>query len=627
MHRTSRRKHEATTVFLVLETMAVLLLAGLTRSPWIIGSFAFVIWSLGLALNHSFRDSSRLPTLSSGKGFLHRLRSVWKSTTATFSRAILLVAGICAVTAISLSLPSLFSAFPSAPHAADSVPPLVPVALLLAGGILAFLEIYRSLAAQSDSEITPAAAARLGHWRLLSVLHLLAAAVLFAEVYLKSPFHHFLAMALMVLTVASIAETAIRAIARLYVPRRLWHQSAPLGTFFFTRFWGAPYNAAFPAKEKFEDEFSLQLPEMWMWPTVRRALLPMVLVVGGMAWLASGIHEIPNGHLGLHRRLGALDDSALKPGLHFTLPRPFSSVERVSTAKVETLTIGFESDPGEPILWEKSHYVGEEHVLVGSGDDLLAISVPILYRIADPVAHAKHVHFSRDWLASLARQALLHEAVRLSSFEIMTTRREELRALLKMDLQAVLDTQESGIEIVEVYLRDIHPPIEVAGSFQEVMAAMEDKEAQIHSAEARANETLPRARATAFSTELEAAEKGKSRVLQVLGQADRFTRLAAAYNSQPEIYRIRETFLALDETLSGAKKLVMDTSFKNELPAFVDLRKVLNPDFSDPSLPEVQRLVPDLETFRTSFDLEVDGFLKRGKGEMPAPVMPDLTNE
>ncbi len=104
--------------------------------------------------------------------------------------------------------------------------------------------------------------------------------------------------------------------------------------------------------------------------------------------------------------------------------------------------------------------------------------------------------------------------------------------------------------------------------------------------------------------------------------------LASAFNKNPEAARIRESFQAIDETLSGAKKLVMDTRFQNDLPAYVDLRKVLNPAFIDASLPEKQTLVPDIAGFRTAFDVEIEGFLKRGQGELPAVNMnqpdPDL---
>lgn len=603
-------------VFLMVESAVIATSLFPGGPPWIAASLAFVIWSLGIVLNGSAPSGIFRPR--------HRTLAAASFAVSSLRRSVLFIAALCALALLALSLPALFR------HAAHTaiVHPLVPVSLLLAGGVLAFMEIYRGIGSHSETEISPRLAARLGHWRLLAVLHILAAAVLFAEAYLTTPYHHFLALALAAITLFSIAETLLRAIARLYVPRRLWHRSAPLGSFWFTKFWGAPYNLAFPKSAEFEDAFALKLPEMWMWPTVRRAAHPMLACVGGMAWLASGMHEIPSGEKGILRTLGAMSEKPLAPGLHLTLPLPFASVERVSTERIETLTLGFASDPGEPILWEKSHYIGEEHVLVGGGDDFLAISVPILYRIADPIAHAKHMLGSREWLASLARRSLFQEALRLSSFEVMTTRREELRALLKNDLQSALDERQSGIEIVEVYLRDIHPPVEAAGAFQEVMAAMEDKEAQIHTAEAQANETLPRARATAYQTDLEARQKSAGRVLRAEGQTARFTMLATAFNKNPEAARIRESFQAIDETLSGAKKLVMDTSFQNDLPAYVDLRKVLNPDFLDASLPEEQTLVPDIAGFRSAFDMEIEGFLKRGKGELPAVNMnqsdPDL---
>ncbi|MFD2255712.1 protease modulator HflK [Luteolibacter algae] len=608
-------------VFLAIETALTVYLFLATRSAWVAAPAAFAVWSLALSLNHFLRPAPSLSRASTGRHSLltHAIYFL-RQASLGIGKSALFLGGLAAISLLAAATPALLSALPSS-GSRYLVPTFLPVVLLLAGGILAFMEILRGLRGETTTGLSPETAAQLGHWRLLALLHFLSAAVLFAEVYVKTPFHQFLAVAFLLITMVSIIETLLRAIARLYVPRRMWHQFAPLGVFFYTRFWGAPYIAAFPSREEFEDAFALKLPEMWMWPTVRRAAIPMLLCVLGMSWLASGVHEIPSGQKGLLRNFGAMAENALEPGLHLTFPRPFSSVTQVSTERIETLTLGFQSDPGEPILWEKSHYIGEEHVLVGGGDDFLAISVPILYRISDPVAHAKHMKGTEQWLASLARRSLLSEAVRLSSFEIMTTRREELRGLLKKDLQAALAERDSGIEIVEVYLRDIHPPVEAAPAFQEVMAAMEDKLAQIHAAEAQVNETLPRARASAHQTTLVAQEKSASRVLRAKGQARRFELLAAAYHAAPEVYETRETFLALDDTLAGSKKLVMDSNFKNDMPAYVDLRKVLNPAFIDSSLPETQTLVPDIKTFRTAFDIEIEGFLKRGQGEMPAVMM------
>ncbi|MCW0218869.1 MAG: protease modulator HflK, partial [Prosthecobacter sp.] len=318
----------------------------------------------------------------------------------------------------------------------------------------------------------------------------------------------------------------------------------------------------------------------------------------------------------------------LSPGIHTSLPWPLGSIQSVDTANLREVVLGFRTDPGQPILWEKAHYEDEQMSLVSGGDDLLTISVPILYRISNPALYLRSGDDAEAMLRSLAQRLLISHTLRLSARDIMTTSRESLRKQLHQDLQSSLDERQSGLTISEIYLRDIHPPVAVAPTFQEVVSALEEKEASVYEGEAYRRDNITRAEGTAKATLITAQSTSQNRLLQAQGQASRFTSRQQAWAQAKELYQWREGYQALDETLSGAKKAIFDESMRGDMPTHVDLRKVLNPDFVDTIPPSPQSLVPRPAKSRDTFDLDIDGYLQMGRGEVPATdtEAPDADN-
>jgi len=210
----------------------------------------------------------------------------------------------------------------------------------------------------------------------------------------------------------------------------------------------------------------------------------------------------------------------------------------------------------------------------------------------------------------------------------MTEAREEMRALFRQRLQTALDALNSGITITDVLLRDIHPPVSVAQTFQEVISAMEDKEAAIYEAESNNTDSLYNAKAYASAALTGAESVAQNRQTQVSGQVARFESRRAAWAMQPTLYQWREGFRVLDEALGGTKKAIVDDSLQTRLPAQLDLRKVLNPDFTSSAAPALQSLIPKPGKSLEAFDQEIEGYVHMGKGEIPAPNMapPDTDN-
>ena len=504
------------------------------------------------------------------------------------------------------------------------VSPGLAVGALVSGAVLSFAGILAST--------------RAGAWpplrrcllRLLVVIHFICAGVLLAAQYLQTPLHGWLALVLGLLVSVLVVDTLSRLTVRLYTPRRHWQGMVPPGAFFFFAWLGPEWRACLPAMaaSDADDHVSLKLADMWMWPVVRGGLPWLLMAVALVAWAASSLHEVPAGSQGVRQYFGSWEKTALEPGLHPSLPWPLGGVQLVDTGRVREVVLGFRTDPGQPILWERAHYEGEQQSLVGGGDDFLSISVPILFRVSDPLRFLRSIARPEELLAQEAQRVLLALALPRKAAQIMTQAREEIRAEFRLRLQTALDALDSGITITDVLLRDVHPPVSVAETFQEVVSAMEDKEATIHDAESNNTDSLYNAKGFAAATLKQAQSIVDNREAQVAGQTVRFESRRAAWQLSPLLFQWREGFRVFDEALGSTKKAIIDDSIRTRIPAHIDLRKVLNPDFVSSALPAPQALVPRPVKSLEAFDMEIEGFVKMGQGEIPAPDMtpPDADN-
>ena len=150
------------------------------------------------------------------------------------------------------------------------------------------------------------------------------------------------------------------------------------GAFFFYHYLGPDFRALFPPTAINQE--SLKLAEMWMWPSVRRSL-PALAITGLLpTWLGTAVHEIDSPQLGVRQTLGSWEKRDLTPGLHFSAPFPLGEIRKVESKRIHQIVLGFKTDPGQPILWERTHYEDDEISLAGGGDDYLSIPIPVSYR-------------------------------------------------------------------------------------------------------------------------------------------------------------------------------------------------------------------------------------------------------
>ena len=263
-------------------------------------------------------------------------------------------------------------------------------------------------------------------------------------------------------------------------------------------------------------QFGFKVSQTWFYKLLEGAVLPLVLFAIATLYVLSCVVVVGPGEQAIIERLGVFDRVA-EPGLTVKLPWPFGVARTYPTKEIQVLNIGFEEDPDktgrEPLLWGESHYKVEDKFLVAAKrsesaqeDDpppvsLVIAAVPVQYRIRDLKRYVyNNVESEKVLYAVCYRELvkyLVSAKVETDDDDADSARRSILGAgrakaaeHLTFQMQNEADAAEVGVEILHVGLQGIHPPVEVTEAYQEVIAAVQIKQAAIMDAQTERNTIL-----------------------------------------------------------------------------------------------------------------------------------------
>lgn len=253
-----------------------------------------------------------------------------------------------------------------------------------------------------------------------------------------------------------------------------------------------------------------------------------------LAYLLTGFYVIRGNEKGVVRRFGAAltraDGTVLlkDSGLHYDLPWPWSTVDRVNLHEVRTLTIGTaeleDADGGEflqsPASTRRSQFL--------TGDkNVLNLQITVQYRISETAPE-------RFLFASESAERHLRAVVESVAADLVARSGvdfvhplglNELRDLLTRRSRELADRQRLGVRVDEVVINSVYPPVQVKAAFLDVSNARADKEQYINEARAYAEQRRAEARAERQAI-LDEARTYRQRVVErARGRADSFARM------------------------------------------------------------------------------------------------------
>jgi len=163
-------------------------------------------------------------------------------------------------------------------------------------------------------------------------------------------------------------------------------------------------------------------------------------------------------------------------------------------------------------------------------------------------------------LRDIAETALRQVVGARNIDDVLTTEKEQVQTEVLIKMRELNAEYETGIDVMQVLLQNVNPPLEVQSAFEDVVRAREDRERLINLAEAYEAAEIPKATGEAAKI-TEAAEGFKQgRIARAQGEADGFNAILDGYEGSPEITRQRLYLEAMEDILPGITKFILSDS-------------------------------------------------------------------
>ncbi len=300
---------------------------------------------------------------------------------------------------------------------------------------------------------------------------------------------------------------------------------------------------------------------------IRFPVIPAVLVLALLGWLASGIFIVGPEERGVITRFGAYSRT-VEPGPHYHLPFPIEAAVTPKVHHVQRVEIGFRilrSNSGQtsvrPVIEEAAMLTGDENIV--------NVQFIVQYQISDPVAFLFNADlqipaFSGSDIYSEAvknaAEAAMREVIGGSLIDsALTDGKNEIQIKARDLLQDIMNMYHAGIRVQAVQLQDVHPPQEVSAAFKDVASAREDRSRAINEAEAYRNEILPRTSGEVAEILNKAEAYKRAVVAKANGEAQRFLSVLTEYNKAKDVTKKRMYIETMEEILSspGMEKIII----------------------------------------------------------------------
>jgi modulator of FtsH protease HflK len=296
------------------------------------------------------------------------------------------------------------------------------------------------------------------------------------------------------------------------------------------------------------------LGDIFRMPRLNRRGAASLVGIVIVAWLSTAFYRVQPDERGVVLRFGKWA-ATTAPGLHVHMPYPIDTVLLPKVTQVNQIQLGVgasaatgESNRGRQML------TGDENIVEAD--------CTVFWKIRDPGLFLFKVD-NPELAVRIAAEGALRDVISRTPIQAaMSDKRQQIADETLALLQNLLDDENAGVEITQVQLQRVEPPLAVIDAFNDVQRARADQERARNEAEAYANDILPRARGDAERIRQE-AEAYKIQVVNLAhGEADAFLPVLKSYEAAKDVTAWRLYLDSVDEVLKKASKVVVDTSGK-----------------------------------------------------------------
>lgn len=248
----------------------------------------------------------------------------------------------------------------------------------------------------------------------------------------------------------------------------------------------------------------------------------------------------------------------VEPGIHLRLPSPIEDVRLPPVQRQKKVEVGFRSFEGRGS--GASRDVQEESLMLTGDENIVDIDFVVLWIIDDAENYLFKLKEPDVTVRAVSESAMREIIGRSKVSDVLAPGREPIEIATKELIQKVLNIYQAGVKIQEVKIQQALPPTAVRGAFEDVIAALQDRQRAVNEAQAYANKIEPEARGEAERI-LQAAQAYKEQtVAEANGQAGRFDKVYDEYKKAPEVTRKRLFLETMERVLNGTDKIILDQS-------------------------------------------------------------------
>ena len=268
------------------------------------------------------------------------------------------------------------------------------------------------------------------------------------------------------------------------------------------------------------------------------------LVAGGL-WLFSSFYTVRPEEQSVELFLGEFSGVG-QPGLNFA-PWPLVTAEVIPVTRENIADIG--SDSGGRT---------DAGLMLTTDANIVDIGFQVVWNITDPAEFLFNIR-DPELTVRAVSEAVMREIIAESELApILNRDRGAIAERAREQIQAALDSYDSGMNVIRVNLGRADPPREVIDAFREVQAAEQERDRLERQADAYANRVLAGARGEAAQI-LEQAEAYRAQVVnQAEGEASRFLAVLTEYRNAPDVTRTRLYLETMEQVLGDVDKILLD---------------------------------------------------------------------
>jgi membrane protease subunit HflK len=141
---------------------------------------------------------------------------------------------------------------------------------------------------------------------------------------------------------------------------------------------------------------------------------------------------------------------------------------------------------------------------------------------------------------------------------VLTTEKAAIQEEIRGAAQQRINEYRSGVLLASVNIESAAPPPEAADAFRDVASARADSARIVNEAQGYANDVIPKARGRAQQMLESAAAYRQKKVNEAIGDASRFSQVAAEYEKAAAVNGRRLYMETLEQVLPRIRKLIVD---------------------------------------------------------------------